>query len=60
MIYDVVIVWAGAAGLFSGIYLDKNLKKIILEKTDKPWTKVLMSGGERANVSNMDIEPMRD
>lgn len=60
MIYDVVIVWAGAAGLFSGICLDKNLKKIILEKTDKPWTKVLMSGGERANVSNMDIEPMRD
>ena len=28
MIYDVVIVWAGAAGLFSGICLDKNLKKI--------------------------------
>lgn len=60
MIYDVVIVGAGAAGLFSGICLDKNLKKIILEKTLKPWMKVLMSGWERANVSNADIEPTRD
>lgn len=60
MIYDVIIVWAGAAGLFSGICLNKNLKKLILEKTAKPWTKVLMSGWERANVSNADIEPTRD
>ena len=60
MIYDVVVVWAWAAGLFSGICLKKNLKKIILEKTAKPWTKVLMSGWERANVSNADIEPTRD
>ncbi|PZM83885.1 hypothetical protein DLH72_03205 [Candidatus Gracilibacteria bacterium] len=60
MIYDVVIVGAGAAGLFAGICLEKNLKKIVLEKTARPGTKVLMSGGERANVSNMDIEPTRD
>ncbi|RKW22127.1 aminoacetone oxidase family FAD-binding enzyme [Candidatus Gracilibacteria bacterium] len=60
MIYDVVIVGAGAAGLFSGICLKKDFKKIILEKTAKPGTKVLMSGGERANVSNADIEPTRD
>lgn len=60
MIYDVVIIWAGAAGLFTGISLDKNIKKIVLEKNTKPWIKVLLSGWERANVSNMDIEPMRD
>ena len=60
MIYDVVIVWAGAAGLFTGICLDKNVKKVILEKNTKPGIKVLLSGWERANVSNMDIEPMRD
>ena len=60
MIYDVIIVWAWAAGLFSGICLNKNLKKLLLEKTAKPWTKVLMSGWERANVSNADIEPTRD
>jgi len=60
MIYDVVIVWAWAAGLFSGICLDKKYKKLILEKTAKPGMKVLLSGWERANVSNMDIEPTRD
>ena len=60
MIYDVVIIWAGAAGLFAWINLDKKLSKIILEKTEKPWMKVLLSWGERANVSNMDIEATRD
>lgn len=60
MIYDVVIVWAWAAWLFAWINLDKKYKKLILEKTAKPGMKVLLSGWERANVSNMDIEPVRD
>lgn len=60
MIYDVVIVWAWAAWLFAWINLDKKYKKLILEKTAKPGMKVLLSGWERANVSNMDIEPTRD
>ncbi|MDD2871935.1 MAG: NAD(P)/FAD-dependent oxidoreductase [Candidatus Gracilibacteria bacterium] len=60
MTYDIIIIGAGAAGLFAGINLPKDLNKLILEKNDKPGIKVLLSGGERANVSNMDIEPMRD
>ena len=60
MIYDVVIIGWWAAGLFTGINLDKKLKKVVLEKNPKPGVKVLLSGWERANVSNMDIEPMRD
>lgn len=60
MIYDVIIVWAGAAWLFAWICLDKKYKKLILEKTAKPGMKVLLSGWERANVSNIDIEPTRD
>ena len=60
MIYDVIIVWAGAAWMFSWINLDKNLTKLILEKTDKPWMKVLLSWWERANVSNADIDIERD
>ena len=60
MIYDVIIVWWWAAGLFTWINLDKNLKKLVLEKNPKPWVKVLLSWGERANVSNMDIDPERD
>jgi len=60
MIYDIIIVWAWAAWLFAWINLDKNLKKIILEKNKKPWVKVLLSWWERANVSNIDIDPERD
>ncbi len=60
MIYDVIIIWAWAAWLFAWINLPKNLNKLILEKTAKPWMKVLLSWWERANVSNMDIEVERD
>jgi len=60
MIYDVIIIWAWAAGLFVWINLPKNYKKLILEKNKNPWVKVLLSGWERANVSNIDIEPTRD
>ncbi len=60
MVYDVIIIWAWASGLFAWMHLNKNLKKIVLEKTDKPWTKVLLSWGERANVSNMNIDPEKD
>ncbi|MDQ7009772.1 MAG: NAD(P)/FAD-dependent oxidoreductase [Candidatus Gracilibacteria bacterium] len=60
MIYDVIIVGAGAAGLFAGINLPKKYKKLILEKNKNPGIKVLLSGGERANVSNMNIDIERD
>jgi len=60
MMYDIIIVWAGAAWLFAWINSDKKLNKLILEKMPKPWMKVLLSWWERANVSNMDIEVERD
>ena len=59
-IYDLVIIWAWAAGIFTAIHTPKDMKKCILEKTKKLGTKVLMSGGERCNVSNIDIEAERD
>ena len=59
-ISDIIIIWAWAAGLFAGINIPKKYNKLILEKNPKPWVKVLLSGWERANVSNMDIEPERD
>jgi len=46
--------------MFTAINAPKEMKKCILEKTKKLGTKVLMSGGERCNVSNIDIEPERD
>ena len=60
MIYDVIIIWAWAAWLFASINLPKNKSKLILEKNKEPWIKVLLSGWERANVSNIDIDPLRD
>lgn len=59
-IYDLIIIGAGAAGMFTAIHAPKDASKLILEKTKKLGTKVLMSGGERCNVSNIDIEPERD
>ncbi len=60
MIYDIIIIWAGAAWLFAWINTPKELTKLILEKNEKPWVKVLLSWWERANVSNMDIDVDRD
>ncbi|MFA5916758.1 MAG: aminoacetone oxidase family FAD-binding enzyme [Candidatus Gracilibacteria bacterium] len=58
--YDLIIIGAGASGLFTSIESQKNLSKLILEKNKTPGAKILLSGGERANVSNIDIEPERD
>ncbi len=58
--YDIIIIWAWAAGLFTSIEIPSYLSKLILEKNQNPWVKVLLSGWERANVSNINIEPERD
>lgn len=58
--YDIIIIWGWAAGLFTSIESPASLRKLILEKNKNPWVKVLLSWWERANVSNMDIEPQRD
>ncbi|MDD5213155.1 MAG: aminoacetone oxidase family FAD-binding enzyme [Candidatus Gracilibacteria bacterium] len=58
--YDFAIIGGGAAGLFASISAPKEMKKIVLEKTKSMGTKVLLSGGERANLTNIDIEATRD
>lgn len=58
--YDIIIIWAGAAGLFTAIQAPEYYSKLILEKNKNPGVKVLLSWWERANVSNIDIEPERD
>lgn len=60
MIYDIIIIWAWAAWLFTSINLPKKLNKLILEKNNKSWTKVLLSWWERANVSNINIDIEKD
>jgi predicted Rossmann fold flavoprotein len=58
--YDIIIIWGWAAGLFCAGHLPRNTKKLILEKTDKLWTKVLLSGWGRCNFSNANIDPIND
>lgn len=54
MIYDAIIVGAGACGLMCGVQAAKNGKKIlVLEKNEKAGAKILISGGGRCNYTNL-------
>ena len=56
--YDVVIVGAGAAGLFcAGLAGRRGLKVLLLDHSEKVAEKVRISGGGRANFTNRDIDP---
>ena len=59
MIYDQIIIWWWASGLFCAINSPKNNTKLILEKQDQLWTKILLSGWGRCNFSNINISPDR-
>lgn len=55
-----VIVGGGAAGYFAAIRAAEcfpDLKVILLEATHRPLLKVLLSGGERCNVTHHCFEP---
>lgn len=55
---DVIIIGAGAAGLMCAIEAGKrNRKVVVLEKSNKPGKKILMSGGGRCNFTNINIHP---
>jgi len=50
--YDVIIIGAGASGLFCAASHPENTKGLILEKTNAPGTKLLMSGSGQCNFTN--------
>ena len=55
--YDVVVLGAGAAGLFCAITAARRGRKVlVLEKANKIGKKILMSGGGRCNFTNYEIE----
>ena len=55
--YDVIILGAGAAGLMCAITAAKRDKTVlVLEKSNKPGKKILMSGGGRCNFTNLYVE----
>lgn len=52
MIYDLIIIGAGAAGLFAGASLPFPLNGLILEKKAAPGRKLLMSGSGQCNLTH--------
>ena len=56
--YDVVVLGAGAAGLMCALTLgQRGLKVLVIEKSNKPGKKILMSGGGRCNFTNLYTSP---
>lgn len=57
---DVIILGAGAAGLFCAIEAAKRGRHVVvLERSAKAGRKILMSGGGRCNFTNLFVEPSR-
>lgn len=48
----VVIIGAGAAGLFAACNVDKGLDIVVIEKNDRPGRKLAITGKGRCNITN--------
>ncbi len=58
--YDVIIIGAGAAGLMCAITAaERGRRVLVLERSNKPGKKILMSGGGRCNFTNLHVAPDR-
>jgi len=58
-LYDLIIIWGWASWLFCSINASKNSKKLIIEKQDSLWKKILLSGWGRCNFTNLNTDPDR-
>src|SRR5437879_2918639 len=58
MKFDVIIIGAGAAGLFCAIEAGKRGRKVlVLEHNSQVGRKILISGGGRCNFTNQNVKP---
>ena len=56
--FDVVVIGAGAAGLFcAGVAGQSGLKVLLVDHTDKIAEKIRISGGGRCNFTNLYTSP---
>jgi predicted Rossmann fold flavoprotein len=56
--FDVVVIGAGAAGLFcAGQAGQRGLKVLLLDHSEKVAEKIRISGGGRCNFTNRDVGP---
>src|ERR1700674_3128466 len=57
--WDVIVIGAGAAGLFCAIEAGKRGRKVlVLEHADRVGKKILISGGGRCNFTNIHANPV--
>ena len=58
MTYDTIVLGAGAAGLFCAARIARQGRRVaLLEHTDEPGRKILISGGGRCNFTNLVVRP---
>ena len=58
MKFDVIIIGAGAAGLFCAIEAGKRRRKVlVLEHNAQVGRKIVISGGGRCNFTNLEVKP---
>lgn len=56
--YDVAVLGAGAAGLFcAGQLQQAGLRAVVIDHAPEPGRKILISGGGRANFTNLNTRP---
>ena len=54
--FDVVVVGAGAAGLFcAGVAARRGQRVLVLDNGSEPGRKILISGGGRCNFTNLKV-----
>ena len=58
MSYDAIILGAGAAGLFcAGLLAQQGCRVLLVDHAPAPGRKILISGGGRANFTNLHTRP---
>lgn len=58
--YDVIVLGAGAAGLFAAIEASRRGRKVlVIDHAKAPGEKIRISGGGRCNFTNLEIAPDR-
>src|SRR5260370_2483755 len=56
--FDVIVLGAGAAGLFCGAEAGKRGRRVaVLERAERAGKKILISGGGRCNFTNIYCAP---
>src|SRR5262244_4579729 len=56
--FDVIVLGAGAAGLFCAAEAGKRGRRVaLIERSERPGKKILISGGGRCNFTNIHCQP---